>query len=200
MQKIGSSKRLILISIAVILFVSCSKKAPPQPPFIEIVPRGPLSAKVTIYQFSNFACEQCRDAATVMKELSSEFPNDVKVYFKHLPFTRHPEVVRASKLALAAGVQGKFWEMHDALFEHQGSLGTMTYRRLARDLELDIEQLNRDSLNPEIDKILKADASHARSVRVNSLPTFVINGRVIRSYNSLETFRELANGILKSKK
>ena len=196
MRHIYPNKPLILILFAAVSFISCAKQAPPEPPFIVITPRGPLSAKVTIYQFSDFVCEQCLNAATVMQDLSKEFPDDVKIYFKHLPFTRHSEVVRASKVALAAGVQGKFWEMHDSLFENQGSLGEQTYRKLAGDLGLDIEQFNRDRRNPKLDKVLDADVSHARSVKVTGLPTFVINGRVLRAYGSLETFREIVTSLL----
>lgn len=81
---------------------------------------GSKNAKVTVVEFSDFECPFCHRAYTTVKQLQSEFPNDVKIAYKNLPLTNlHPHAEKAAQAAVCAQKQGKFWEMHDKMFEAQ---------------------------------------------------------------------------------
>ncbi|MBP9691455.1 thioredoxin domain-containing protein [Candidatus Woesebacteria bacterium] len=82
---------------------------------------GPADAKVTIVEFSDFECPFCARAYQTVNQIKSEFPNDVRIVYKHLPLTNiHPNAQGAAEAAVCAQAQGKFWEMHDKLFDVQG--------------------------------------------------------------------------------
>jgi protein-disulfide isomerase len=80
--------------------------------------RGPDNAKVTIVEFSDYQCPFCGQAETLVKQVLETYPKDVRLVFKQFPLTSiHPNAMPASKAAIAAGRQGKFWEMHSLIFE-----------------------------------------------------------------------------------
>ena len=194
------ARYILSILFIVLSYSSCvSSQAGTATRFLVIPPRGRINAEVTIYQFSDFQCSYCREGARVLGELNKEFPNRLKVYFKHLPLPQHSQAVTASKAALAAGLQGKFWEMHDSLFENQGRLSEQTYLETATALGLDVKRFNQDRKSEQLDTLLAADYAHAKSLRITGTPTFVINGRVVRGYQRIETFREILNANLGKK-
>ncbi len=83
---------------------------------------GSANAKVTIVEFSDFECPFCQKAYPTVKQILSTYPNDVKLYYKHLPLVQiHPDAQRAAEAAQCAKAQGKFWQYHDKLFESQGA-------------------------------------------------------------------------------
>ena len=191
-------KELCILALLFALLSSCvSSQQNTASRFVVLPPRGSDKAEVTIYQFSDFQCSYCREGASVLQQLSEEHPNKLKIYFKHLPLAQHPQALSASKTALAAGLQGKFWEMHDKLFENQTRLGEQTYIELAKEMGLDIERFNIDRKSKQLDALLADDYAQAQSFRVTGTPTFVVNGRVVRGYQSLETFREIINTVLR---
>jgi len=83
---------------------------------------GPKNAKVSIVEFSDFECPYCARAFSTVKQIKETYPNDVKIVYKHLPLSNiHPNAQKAAEAALCARDQGKFWEMHDKMFESQGA-------------------------------------------------------------------------------
>jgi len=83
---------------------------------------GSKDAKVTIVEFSDFECPFCSRAFGTVKQIKEAYPNDVKIVYKNLPLTNiHPNAQKAAEAAICAGDQGKFWEMHDKMFESQGA-------------------------------------------------------------------------------
>ena len=81
---------------------------------------GPKDAKVTIVEFSDFECPFCSRAFGTVNQIKEAYPNDVKIVYKHLPLSNiHPNAQKAAEASICAGDQGKFWEMHDKMFEAQ---------------------------------------------------------------------------------
>ena len=142
--------------------------------------RGPAGAKVTIIEFSDFQCPFCKRGKDTMEQVMKKYPNDVKVVFKNLPLPMHPEANPAARAALAAGKQGKFWEMHDALFDNQGSLGTDFYTDQAKKLGLDVDKFKKDMDAPDIAAAIKADSDLAQQNGISGTPGFFVNGVAVK--------------------
>ena len=105
--------------------------------------RGPASAPVTVVEYGDFECPYCGQAEPAVRELLAGH-GDVRYVWRHLPLTDvHPHAQLAAEAAEAAAEQGKFWEMHDALFDHQDELEPRDLVRYAEDLGLDVERFRR---------------------------------------------------------
>src|SRR5689334_21663796 len=99
--------------------------------------KGPKDAKITIVEFSDYQCPYCSRAEPLMEQVLQAYPKDVQRVYKQYPLPMHPNAMPASRAALAAGKQGKFWEMHQKLFENQTALGPENYKKWAEELKLD---------------------------------------------------------------
>ena len=140
--------------------------------------RGNELAPVTLVEYGEFECPECGRAYHVIKELLEEAPDEFRFVFRH--FARdevHPFSERSARAAEAAGAQGRFWEMHDFLFERQHQLEYDDLFRHARELGLDVDRFRQE---------LTSDQTHLTKVRsdlesglasgVSGTPTFFING------------------------
>ena len=139
---------------------------------------GPDDALVTIVQFSDFECAFCERVAPTVKTLVEQ-NDDVRLVFRNLPLEMHPNAPGAAKAALAAHRQGKFWEMHDALFANRKRLGDALYVELARELGLDVERFEADMQDPAIAAMVEEDERLARQYNVRGTPAQFINGRFL---------------------
>jgi protein-disulfide isomerase len=140
--------------------------------------RGPQNAKVTIVEFSDFQCPFCAQAKPLVDEVLKKYPNDVNFVYKQFPLTTiHPFALGASKAALAAGRQGKFWEMYDALFANNRELGQDKLKEYAKQIGLDVERWEKDMNSPEIQKEIDQDTRAAAAAEVRGTPTFFIGGK-----------------------
>jgi len=126
--------------------------------------KGPEDAKVTIVEFSDFQCPYCQRGANVVESVLKDYPNDVRLVFKHLPLGFHQHAQPAARASLAAGRQGKFWEMHDMLFKNQRSLGEEAYVKFAGDLGLDVEKFKADYADPKIAELVADDNAQAKKI------------------------------------
>ena len=100
--------------------------------------KGPRNAPVTVVVFSDFQCPFCSRVEPTLAQLQKAYPNDVRVIWKNLPLAMHPQAMPAALAAEAAHQQGKFWEMHDLLFQNQGQLAPEQYDAWAKQLGLDV--------------------------------------------------------------
>ncbi len=138
---------------------------------------GPKNAPVTIVEFSDFQCPYCNRGGKNMKEAAKQFGDKVRVVFKHYPLPFHKQAPDAAKAAMAAGEQGKFWQMHDQLFANQRRLKEDgIFDELAKELGLNMAKFKKDFQNPEYDKIIKQDMAQGQKVGVRGTPAFFING------------------------
>lgn len=140
--------------------------------------RGAPMAPVTIVEFSDFECPYCGAAHPILKRLLREHEGQVKLAFVHYPLTEaHPHAMPAARAAVAAGNQGKFWEMHDLLFENQGALSDEDLERYAERVGLDLERFRRDVRSEETRRRIEQDKELGRRLGVTGTPTFFVNGR-----------------------
>jgi protein-disulfide isomerase len=133
-----------------------------------------------------------------VKELEQAFGKDVRVVWKHLPLSFHPNAMPAALAAEAAREQGKFWEMHDKLFANQQALSEATYDQYAAELKLDLPRFKAARQAPETKKRVEADLAAATAAGVSGTPTFVVNGEVVVGSNALRPAveRQLKKGEL----
>jgi NhaA family Na+:H+ antiporter len=137
---------------------------------------GPADAPVTLVEYGDYECPHCRQVHPVINELRSRFGGRLRYVFRHLPLTSlHPHAQLAAEAAEAAAAQGKFWEMHDLLFEHQEALNREDLLRYALLLDLDVERFERE-LDQGIhkDHVREDFMSGVRS-GANGTPAFFLN-------------------------
>jgi protein-disulfide isomerase len=139
--------------------------------------RGGKKAPVTVIEFSDFQCPYCARAVPTVKELEGN--KNVRVVWKHLPLSFHPNAMPAALAAEAAREQGKFWEMHDKLFANQTALSDATYLEYARDLGLDVKRFQEAMQSPRLRARVQEDLAAAGAAGVTGTPTFVVNGEVV---------------------
>ncbi len=150
---------------------------------------GPADAPVTLVAFSDFQCPFCARVVPTLEQLRSEYGDRVRVVFKHFPLPIHPQAMQAHQAALAAGEQGKFWEMHDRIFADQQSLGRESLIAHAKALGLNVAKFERALDSPELEKRIRADVEEGSRVGVRGTPTFVVNGRLFSGAQPYESFK-----------
>src|SRR5262245_62053235 len=140
---------------------------------------GPDHAPVTLVEYGDFECPNCKQAAPAVRILLERYAGRVRLVFRHFPFEEvHPHAVHAAEAAEAAGAQGKFWEMHDLLFENQRHLKQPQLHSYAERLGLDMARYTAE-IDDEI--YLQRVREHQRSGQdsgVRGTPTFFVNGRI----------------------
>jgi protein-disulfide isomerase len=153
--------------------------------------KGPQNAKVAIVEFSDFQCPFCSRVGPTLAKINQDYPQDVKVVFKHLPLAFHNKAMGAAQAAEAAGKQGKFWEMHDLLFQNQRALSEEKYVEWAGELKLDIEKFKKDMVSAEVKQRIEADKREASKLGVTGTPGFFINGRFLSGAKPYDSFKAI---------
>lgn len=139
--------------------------------------QGLESAPVTVVQYGDYQCPLCADAYPIIKRVLKELGPKLRFVFRNFPLNNmHPFAELAAEAAEAAGAQGKFWEMHDAIFENQDSLGEEMIEELAQKLKLDMNRFNSDINNRKFREHVKKDFLGGVKSGVNKTPSYLING------------------------
>jgi protein-disulfide isomerase len=137
---------------------------------------GPATAPVTLVEYGDFECPYCGQAYPIVKELQRRLGSGMRFVYRHFPLSNiHPNAQRAAESAEAAAIQGKFWEMHDALFENQRALDA-GLERLAREVGLDVERWSSEMTHHTHAGKVRDDFMSGVRSGVNGTPTFYING------------------------
>ena len=138
---------------------------------------GPEGAPVTLVEYGDYECPYCGQAYPIVKEVQKALGPRLRFVFRNFPLGEiHPHAVRAAETAEAAAAQGKFWEMHDALFEHQRALDDPHLLQYAKTIGLDVERVRRElEAGTHADRVQSDFRSGVRS-GVNGTPTFFVNG------------------------
>ncbi|HEY2387521.1 MAG TPA: thioredoxin domain-containing protein [Candidatus Binatia bacterium] len=158
--------------------------------------RGPEHAPVTLVEFSDFQCPYCAQATTLVEQVLRAYPRDVNFVYKNFPLPMHQHAADAARAALAAGRQGKFWEMHDELFRHYAALDPETIRGIAGQIGLDMARFRADLASPEVAKQLDTEIRQGKVAGVNGTPSFFINNRAANA-RSLAGFKAMIDEELK---
>ena len=143
--------------------------------------RGPRDAPVTIVEFSDFQCPYCAKLDPVLKQVLAKYPREVKLVFKFFPLPFHKMAMPASKAALAAGKQKKFWEYHDELLKNYNQLSEQKLVEIAEKIGLDMKRFTRDRQDPRWVNFIRDDMREASGSQVRGTPTVFINGRRLRN-------------------
>lgn len=153
-----------------------------EPPHV----RGNANAPVTLEEFADFQCPSCGAYYPELKKIESEFGDRLRVIFRERPLIPpHEHALIAAQAAEAAGLQGRFWEMHDKLYENQKTWSE------ARDLVpilvdyskqigLDTDRFMKDLNGEDVAKRIFQDGKRAHALNVNGTPTFFVNGKEAR--------------------
>src|SRR5262249_41258026 len=153
--------------------------------------RGPSDAKVTVVEFADYQCPFCGQAEGLMNQVLASYPKEVRLVYKQFPLsTIHPQAMAASKAALAAGRQGKYWEMHDLIFRNQRDLSPEKLTQLAGSLQLDVMQFQKDMESPEVLAQISREQQEGKSADVVGTPTIFVNGKRLIN-RSLDGFRQM---------
>jgi protein-disulfide isomerase len=139
--------------------------------------QGPEAAPVTLVEYGDYECPYCGEAYPIVKEIKLRLGDRLRFVFRNFPLTQsHPHAEHAAEAAEAAGAQGKFWQMHDYLFEHQQALDDAHLVHYAVALHLDEETFKREvTTHAHANRVREDFMSGVRS-GVNGTPTFYING------------------------
>lgn len=146
--------------------------------------KGPADAPVTIVEWADFECPFCAMASPILDQTVQRHPGKVRLVFKQYPLAGHEHAEGAARAAVAASLQGKFWEMHHALFLNQQQLDEASIEKLARELGLDLKQFNADRKGEVAADTVSRDKKQAEKLGLRGTPMIYINGRSF----DLETF------------
>src|SRR5439155_9681531 len=139
--------------------------------------QGPETAPVTLLEYGDYECPYCGEAYPIVKEIERRLRDRLRFVFRNFPLTQsHPHAEHAAEAAEAADGQGKFWEMHDYLFEHQRALDDAHLVQYAVALNLDQETFKREMTEHAQTNRVREDLLSGVRSGVNGTPTFLING------------------------
>lgn len=140
--------------------------------------QGNKNAGLEIVEFGDYQCPHCGAAHPVIKEIMKEFGSEIKFVFRNFPLSEiHPMARPAALAAEAAALQGKFWEMHDAIFEHQQYLEDRFWLKQATHLKLNTDQFLKDMQQEALAAKVDNDFESGMRSGVNGTPTFFVNGK-----------------------
>lgn len=150
---------------------------------------GSREAPVQVFVFSDFQCPFCSRAVGTVKQIEQTYGKKVAVYFKQYPLPFHDKAGLAAEAALAAHEQGKFWLMHDKLFENQSALDRPDLERYARELGLDMAKFKTALDSGKLKDQIKKDQEQGSSANVEGTPSFVVNGKLIVGAQPFDQFK-----------
>lgn len=159
--------------------------------------QGHNQAKVLLIEYSDFQCPACRGYSFILEQLNQEFNNQIQFVYRHFPLSQiHRNAEPAAFAAEAAGRQGKFWEMHDLIFESQEDWSQErntkeTFINYAQSLNLDIQKFQSDIQSKEVQDKVRHDYRSGVQAGVNSTPTLFLNGKKLQNPGSYDEFKNI---------
>ena len=140
---------------------------------------GPSHATVTVVEYGDFECPNCKQAAPAVKLLLTRFTGQVRFVYRHFPLeVVHPHALHAALAAEVAGAQGKFWSMHDLLFENQAHLKLPQLRRYAEAIELDMVRYDAEMAGELYLQRVREHIESGERSGVRGTPGFFVNGAI----------------------
>ncbi|MDB5038770.1 MAG: oxidoreductase [Bacteriovoracaceae bacterium] len=154
--------------------------------------QGNENAPVTLVEYGDYECPYCGMAYPMIKKVQRHFADDLRFVFRNFPLSEsHPHAVQAAEATEAAGLRGKFWEMHDTLYENQDALETDDIFLYSERIGLKLDQFKKDLSNKDV--ILKVQSDFKSGVRsgVNGTPNYFINGFKYEGDNLTEAITKI---------
>jgi protein-disulfide isomerase len=146
--------------------------------------RGPANAPITLEEFGDFQCPPCGALSDPINQLEREYRPRLRVIFRHFPLPNHAHAREAAFVAEAAGLQGRFWEMHDLLYREQSVWSKAADVRLLFDsyagmLGLNVDRFKKDMESEQVKVRVASDQKHGDALGVNTTPTVFLNDRAL---------------------
>lgn len=166
--------------------------------------KGNPDAKVTLVEYGDFQCPYCQQYEPTIKQVLDKYQNDIKFQFRNFPLINiHQNAFAAARAAEAAGLQNKYWEMHDALYD-QANWQTWTtanapqaeFNTYAKELGLDVEQFKKDFSSSTVNDAVNADQAEGNRLKITGTPSFFINRKKVEISNSLASFEKVIDEAL----
>jgi protein-disulfide isomerase len=169
------------------LQVATTTKPGAQPPHV----RGDPKAPVTLEEFGDFECMPCFILWPALRNLEKDYGDRLAVIFRNNPMPQHTHALDGARAAEAAGLQGKFWEMHDLLYLQRGTWTRAAdpkteFAEFARSLELDVDRFNKDLVGDEVAGRVAADRERSAALGLDRTPVVYINGRKVELQGDVE--------------
>lgn len=164
--------------------------------------KGNPDAKVTLIEYADFECPACKIYETdVLSKIENEYGDNLRIVFRHFPLPQHKNAIDGAKAAEAAGMQGKFWEMADLLYEKQSDWDTVNnvkskMNEYAQSLNLNNDQFLSDYNSDIVTKSIKDNEDEAYILRVNATPTFFVNGNKANVNNGYDDLKKAIDAAL----
>lgn len=170
---------------------------PPQDIFV-----GNPDATVTLMEFGEYENEDCAKANEVVKRLLEEFEGKIKFQFRHFPLTKiHQRSMKAGEAAVAASQAGKFWEMHNILFDNRRQLGTTSLKLYSKEAGVSNKHFLDDLINSTYGWQVRNDLNEGIERGVRDVPAFFVNGQLVSGKPTFENLSKgIASALRKSKK
>lgn len=171
---------IVLLGLVAYIFFRPTDPLPKTlpPPKDQPASLGAVGAMVTIEEFSDFQCPFCSQSVPILKQILQEYPNDVRLVFRHFPVSQsHPKAPLVHMAALAAGRQQHFWEMHDIVFENQKQVSDEELLGYAQRMGLDMKAFRSSFKDLTLISRIKTDFDEGVKRGVRATPTFFVNGR-----------------------
>jgi protein-disulfide isomerase len=162
---------------------------------------GSTSTGVTLVEYGDYECPYCGEYFSTVKQVAAAYNNEIQFQFRNLPLTQvHPNAFAGARAAEAAALQGKFWQMHDLLYENQSSWAEAsgnvepTLTTYAQELGLNVTQFKSDFASQKVDDLINADvAAFNKTGQEMATPTFFLDGKKVTPANTVSAFETLIN-------
>lgn len=158
---------------------------------------GQNAKKVTLVEYGDYQCPACGQYHPLVKQVVDKYNKDIQFQFRNFPLTSiHPNARAAARAAEAAGLQNKYWEMHDLLYEQQNTWESSNsvitiFEGYARQLGLDVTRFKADFASEKVNKVINADFAEGTKLGIQGTPTFFIQGKKIENPQTIEGFNKL---------
>jgi protein-disulfide isomerase len=160
---------------------------------------GTGTSGVTLLEYGDYQCPYCEQYYPVVKQVTEKYGDQIKFQFRNFPLVNaHPNAFAAARAAEAAGLQGKFWEMHDLLYDSTywqqwtvASSPTNNFNQYAQQLGLNVEKFKTDSASSTVNNLINADTAAGTKADVTGTPSFFVNGKKVEVTNTVDSFSKV---------
>ncbi|MCR4278659.1 MAG: DsbA family protein [bacterium] len=176
--------------------------APPSGPLPDVDSEdhilGNVNAPVTLVEYSDFECPFCLRHLDTLNQVMADYPNDVRLVYRHFPLSFHPEAQKAAEASECASKQGKFWEMHDAIFAEnaKGSMSVQRWKDVARELGLNGADFDSCLDSGETADRIASDLQEGTVAGIAGTPGTFVNGSLIEGAVPYATFKSIIDAQL----
>lgn len=173
--------------------------------------QGKGTSGVTLIEYGDFQCPYCQQYFPTLKQIKADYGDQIKFQFRHFPLVSlHQNAFAASRASEAAGLQNKFWEMHDMLYQTADPNGqsgwvassdaTAIFNQYAKQLGLNVEQFKKDFGSSKVNSAINADMAAGNKLGITGTPTFYLNGKKVEVNNDVASFKKIIDAEIAKQK